>query len=313
MPCEAVIALPLILSSIDRGTAGSIIIFCVIVTAFLLVVILVKSRAVRRAMWFKSPFPERGGVGALGDLSAVEAGIVMSVDIPCLLAMYLLDLATCSDVRIIDQMPPKVEVLTREGISDFHRRFLDAVKEDGSLDAERMMLALDWCYSELDRSMKGHGVRDTVIHYLDKVDRLWDELESKLVPEDRLDILEAGLPWLLLHEEAADRLESTFIDSAKWQIVKPLVKKMRLASQRIISEEELLRHAAYHPDGIFSNERYLEGILDWARHRLSDRMIAPGWYVDYFRQGASESYERESERMEKLQKLLEMIESRISR
>jgi len=298
---------------LDRGTAGSVIIFCVIVVTFLLVVVLVKSRVMRRALWFKSPFRERGGIGPLTDLSAVEAGIVMSVDIPRLLAMYLLDLAACGDARIIDQMPPRVQILTREGISDFHRRFINAVKKDGSLDAQQMMLALDWCYGNLDRRMENHNVTDTVMHCLERVDSLWEELEGKFVANDRLEALEDELPWLLLHEEAADRLEKTFIDTTKWPLVKPLVRRMRLASQRIISEGELLKHAAYHPGGIFSNEKYLEDILSWARYRISDRMIAPGWYVDYFRKGASEGHERERERIEEIQKLLEMIEVKTNR
>jgi len=241
--------------------------FLIIVIGIIAAIILSRifhSNLMRRALWNKSPFPEAGGTGPLENLTVMEAGIVMSVDISRLLTMYLLDLVSFKDIGIVTDKPLKVEVLAEGDVPDFRGRFLKVVNPDGSLDPEKMMLALDYAYHELSKKILPFSVKETVIYYLNKVDGLWDSIQEERKTSSKLRTLEEQFPWLLLHEDAAEQLEQSFGTSARWPDVKPIVKLFRIIKSSILKDEELLRHAADHPEGIFSNKTYRQGILDWA-------------------------------------------------
>jgi hypothetical protein len=255
-------------AAISRGSIAFLVILGIIFVVFAAIAVIMHSRRLRAALWFKSPFPESGGKRSLSGLSPVEAGIVMSVDIPRLLAMYLLDLVACGDVGIVSNVPLKVEILNRSGDPEFRQRFLDAVREDGTLDADRMLSALDWLYNSVGQRIRNHRVRETVMHYLDRVDDLWETMEGHLPVTAKLETLRRAFPWLLLHENAADRLEYEFSNTTKRDNVQPIVKMLRLVKDDIVTDLDLLKHAASHPAGVFSNPKYREDAADWARSRV---------------------------------------------
>lgn len=250
-----------------------VIIIVGIVLAFILSMIF-RSAFMRRALWYKSPFPESGAEGVLGGLSSVEAGIVLSVDPSRLLAMYLLDLATCRDVKILDDVPLRIEVTAQGSIPEFRKRFLGCVRDDGSLDPEKMLLALDFLYTDLKKRILDYGTKETVGHYLRKVDALWDRIQKERTSSAKLQSLQDEFPWLLLHEDAPEQLEQMFRNSPRWHQVQPIVRLMRIVKGNIVTNEQLLEHAAEHPDGFFSNKSHRDGITGWARTHLRHSSIA---------------------------------------
>jgi hypothetical protein len=292
-----------------------IIIAAGIVLAFVLSMIF-RSNAMRRALWHKSPFPEAGGQGPMTELAPVETGIVMSVDISRLLALYLLDLASYNDLKILELAPLKVQVLAQGDIPQFRQRFLAAVNEDGSLDPDKMLLALDFLYDDLKGHIRNYCVKETVVCYLKKVDDLWERIQKERTTSAKLQSLEEHFPWLLMHEDSAEQLEQSFRTSPHWPTVQPIVRKLRLIKDRIVTNEVLLEHAANHPGGIFSNKSYRDSIVHWAttylRHSslAESRGVAFSHYVDdKIEELRDKQREELKKKLDRMQHLLEMIEN----
>ena len=259
-----------------------------------------KSQRYRRFMWFKSPFAESGNSGHLPGLSPVEAGIVMSVDIPRLLAVCLVGLIKHGNIRIEKLDPLKVKVLDNAAPSPFWKMLLDAVKEDGTLNLTGMLCALDSLYNDLKRRIDSYGVKDTVIFYLDKVDKSWKKLKESDFGYRKEVVAREEFAWLFLHERAGDKFESTFEEAQAWPNIGPVVKVTRYIMNRVITSEQILEHAANSPKGIFSNRKYRKDILNWAKYHLNTYSVFPKWHAESMNETSRDARARQAEKLERI-------------
>lgn len=298
-------------SSTAEDILGVVILLALIVGAFFFAVILslvFRSRAMRRALWFKSPFPESGCTGPMTGLSPVEAGIVISVDVSRLLTLYLLGLVTYEDIKLLDLTPLKIKVLAEGEMPEFRKKFLEAVKENGTLDSGKILLALDLLYNKIEKRVANYGVKDTVNHYLEKVDGIWQQMEKEQASAGKLETLQKQFSWLLLHEDGPRRLEKMFENTKQSSMAQSIAKMLRVVRNRIVADEELLRHAAHHPDGVFSNSKYREEVMSWARYYLSSRAVLPQWHAASLGKSFAHGREKRAQHLDKIQHLLEMVE-----
>jgi hypothetical protein len=183
------------------------------------------------------------------------------------------------------------------------------------MDAGKMLLVLDGLYQRLESDIRGYSIKETVSYYLRFVDGLWDNLDEERTGSGGLRVLEENFTWLLLHEDAPEELERKFKTSARWPTVKPVVRKLRVVKQRIVTNEELLEHAASHPEGVFLNKSYLNGIVQWARTYMRRSSLAEtrGAVISrYFDDKVEDVMDRHRtklrSKLKRIQQLLERIE-----
>jgi hypothetical protein len=210
-------------------------------------------------------FPETSRPGALKDLSALEAGMVMNVDVARLLTMYLLDLAAYGDIRIISHVDLKFEATAKGDIPEFRELFLAAIREDGSLDTDKALIPLDYVYKSLKQRLRTCSVKETADYYYEKVDSHWRKIEDEDPAEEKLDTLMECFPWLILHDNFDDLLEEKFKYSGYWPKVEPIGNMLRVIDRRLIKQEDLFRHFMHHRDGLLSAPFYKNDIMSWAR------------------------------------------------
>jgi len=286
-----------------------IVIFLLIAGLLALAAIITHSRRLRRILWYKSPFPERGGLFPLKGLAPFEAGIVMSVDIRRILAMYLMDLAISGLIDIEDPNIPSFAILDEETLTSVQKNVLSSFSGEEPGKRKKLLDMMDEKYNDLEKKIRSCNVGKTVSHYLEKVDSLWESLENATSISLQISIVEKEFPWLMLHEDAPDRLENMFSNTTSRVKIQPVVRIMRLLKQNVISNMELLKHASENNSGIFENRRYLDDIVKWAREETS---TTPDDFDDYYWMGKTSrsNFEKKVSQSENRQKeILDLLDT----
>jgi len=257
------------------------------------------------------------GQGILKNLTAIEAGIVMNIDLPRLLTMYILDLASYGDIRILSHVKLKFEVRARDEIPAFRKLFLAAVNEDASLDVDKALDPLDHVYRNLKKQLRDYNIQETAEYYYTRVDSLWNEIETEKTAEERLDTFHDWFSWLMLHDNYENLLEDKFRYSGIWLKVEPVGDMYRVITRRLLKYEDLLRHLARYPDGLLSAPFYRNDIVNWTRelieiHRAPPKIgeIEALYHSPKAQYGALEYYTKKYNLAQEARQLLDKIEGK---
>ena len=261
-------------------------------------------------------FPDSVSSQILTGLTPVEAGIIMNVDLSQLLTMYLLDLASFGDIRIISHVDLKFAVLAQGEVPAFRKLFFDAIKDDGTIDVDKAIRPLDYVYNDLKKKIRDYDLKATAEYYYSKVDRLWQELKEDDPGEEKLEELEELFSWLFLHDNVDGLLEDKFKYSGFWPKIAPLGNMQRVISQKLIKNQDLLKHLARYPDGLLSAPYYKNEIITWAKGiiRHYDTVPSIGEIEASYRSrkasyGAMKYYTKMNKLAQEAKNLLEVVEN----
>ncbi|HEX9261273.1 MAG TPA: hypothetical protein VF893_01955, partial [Candidatus Bathyarchaeia archaeon] len=92
--------------------------------------------------------------------------------------------------------------------------FLHAVKDDGTLDEERLARAVMNTRDTVEEKMRGYSRTDTVDYYRKIVSKAWTQVEQAGTAELSSKAYDEQLLWLLLDPNNRARTETAFRDSA---------------------------------------------------------------------------------------------------
>lgn len=88
--------------------------------------------------------------------------------------------------------------------------FLRAIKEDGTLDEEKLAQAVMVLRETVEEKLRGYCRRDTVNYYRKIVAKAWEQVEQAGAPELASKVYDEQLLWLLLDPNYKSRTQTAF-------------------------------------------------------------------------------------------------------
>jgi hypothetical protein len=88
--------------------------------------------------------------------------------------------------------------------------FLHAVKDDGTLDEEKLAHTVMFLRDTVEQKLRGHSRRDTVDYYRKIVTKAWSQVEQAGTVDIASKVYDEQLLWLLLDPNYRSRTETTF-------------------------------------------------------------------------------------------------------
>jgi len=92
--------------------------------------------------------------------------------------------------------------------------FLNAIKEDGTLDEEKLAQTVIFLRETVEEKMRGHCRRDTIEYYRKIVAKAWEQVEQAGTPELASKAYDEQLLWLFLDTNYQSRTQTAFRDRA---------------------------------------------------------------------------------------------------
>lgn len=166
----------------------------------------------RRKMQYLPPSVKVEGAGVKRGLTAVEAAILLETPLNKVLTMILFGLLKKGAVTVLSDDPLRVRVNEPlpEGLRDYERAFLEAVKQDGRLSENKLREMMTDLIKSVSSKIKGFSRRETVAYYRDIVRRAWEQVEGAEVPEVRSRLFDEGLEWTMLDDRFEERTNRVF-------------------------------------------------------------------------------------------------------
>jgi len=90
--------------------------------------------------------------------------------------------------------------------------FLKAIKEDGTVDEEKLAYTVMFLRDTVEQKMRGYCRRDTVDYYRNIVTKAWEQVEQSGTPELASKAYDEQLLWLLLDPNYQSRTKTVFSD-----------------------------------------------------------------------------------------------------
>ncbi|NIR86052.1 DUF2207 domain-containing protein [Candidatus Bathyarchaeota archaeon] len=92
--------------------------------------------------------------------------------------------------------------------------FLNAIKEDGTLDEEKLAKTIVFLRGTVEEKLRGYCRRDTIDYYRKIVAKAWEQVEQAGTPELASKAYDEQLLWLFLDPNYQSRTQTAFRDKA---------------------------------------------------------------------------------------------------
>jgi hypothetical protein len=96
----------------------------------------------------------------------------------------------------------------------YEKDFLNAIKEDGTLDEEKLAQTVVSLRHTVEEKLRGYCRRDTIDYYRKIVAKAWQQVEQAGTPELASKAYDEQLLWLFLDPNYQSRTQTTFRDKA---------------------------------------------------------------------------------------------------
>jgi hypothetical protein len=198
----------------DLGSFWPLLIFGVIG------VVLVYIFFISRKKPYKKPTIGIECLGVVRGLTAVEASYLLDLKPPQIVTEILYSVLKKRAVWVENTSPSLnfrilEPFLNKTGTTDNPLRyyeidFLNAIKDDGSLDEEKLASTIMFVQSTVEEKLKGYCRRDTVDYYRKIVEKAWSQVEAAGTGELTSKAYDEQLLWLFLDPKASDRTQTVF-------------------------------------------------------------------------------------------------------
>jgi hypothetical protein len=92
--------------------------------------------------------------------------------------------------------------------------FLEGLKEDGTLDEEKLAQTIMFLRDTVEEKMRGYRRRDTIDYYRQVVEKAWGQVEQAGAPDLASKAYDEQLLWLFLDPNVQTRTQTAFRDRA---------------------------------------------------------------------------------------------------
>lgn len=198
---------------------GSLLfVFGVLILAVVVVAVVVRKRA------YLMPAISIESLGARRGLTAVEASYLLDMK-PTKIVTEILYSLLQKRVVWVESTTPSVKLKmippfqNKEGTAEtplryYETSFLDAVRDDGTLDEEKLAHAVMLLRDTTEEKLRGYNRRDTIDYYRKVVTKAWEQVEQAGTPDLASKAYDEQLLWLFLDPNYQARTETTFRDKA---------------------------------------------------------------------------------------------------
>jgi hypothetical protein len=183
-------------------------------------VVLVYIFFISRKKLYKKPTIGIECLGVVRGLTAVEASYLLDLKPPQIVTEILYSVLKKRAVWVENTSPSLnfrilEPFLNKTGTTDNPLRyyeidFLNAIKDDGSLDEEKLASTIMFVQSTVEEKLKGYCRRDTVDYYRKIVEKAWSQVEAAGTGELTSKAYDEQLLWLFLDPKASDRTQTVF-------------------------------------------------------------------------------------------------------
>ena len=190
-----------------------------LVVVFSAVAILGVLFVVKRRSYF-TPSLTMETLGVRRGLTAVEASYVLDTKPPRIVTEILYSLLQKRAVWV-ESTSPSVKLKIMEGFENktgtretplryYEIDFLEAIKENGTLDEEKLAKTVMSLRDTVEEKMRGYCRRDTVDYYRSVSARAWEQVEKAGTPELASKAYDEQLLWLFLDPNVKARTATAF-------------------------------------------------------------------------------------------------------
>jgi len=159
-------------------------------------------------------------LGVVRGLTAVEASYLLDLK-PAQIVTEILYSVLKKRAVWVENTSPSLKFrilepfLNKTGTTDNPLRyyeidFLNAIKDEGSLDEEKLASTIMFVQSTVEEKLKGYCRRDTVDYYRKIVEKAWNQVEAAGTGELTSKAYDEQLLWLFLDPKASDRTQIVF-------------------------------------------------------------------------------------------------------
>jgi hypothetical protein len=163
-------------------------------------------------------------LGIRRGLTAVEASYLLDMNPPRIVTEILYSLLQKRAVWV-ESTSPSVKLKVMEGFENktgtreaplryYEIDFLGAVKEENTLDEERLAKTVMNLRDTVEEKMRGYCRRDTVDYYRSVSSKAWEQVEQAGTPELASKAYDEQLLWLFLDPNVKTRTETAFRTNA---------------------------------------------------------------------------------------------------
>jgi hypothetical protein len=193
-----------------------ILVFGILIVVIVAVVLLVRKRR------YLMPTISMETLGIRRGLTAVEASYLLDMKPTRIVTEILYSLlqkravwveSTTPSIRLKIMQPFEEKKGTRETPLRYYEiDFLDALKEDGTLDEERLAQTMMFLRDTVEEKLRGYRRQDTVDYYKQVVAKAWEQVEQAGTPELASNAYDEQLLWLFLDPDVQTRTQTAFRD-----------------------------------------------------------------------------------------------------
>ncbi len=179
--------------------------------------------AVRKRPYLK-PTISMETLGIRHGLTAVEASYLLDVKPTEVVTEILYSLLRKRAIWV-ESTTPAVKLKIMQSFQDktgtpetplryYEIDFLNAVKEDGTLDEEKLAHTVVFLRDTIEEKLRGYCRRDTIDYYRKIVAKAWKQVEQADTPELASKAYDEQLLWLFLDPKYQSRTQTAFRDKA---------------------------------------------------------------------------------------------------
>jgi hypothetical protein len=195
-------------------------IIALIVLPIIFLIIIIAVIQVARKSTYSSPKVSMESLGIKRGLTAVEASYLLDMKPTHIVTEILYSLLQKRAVWVESANPAlKFRIMptfqNKTGTAENTLRyyeidFLHAVKDDGTLDEEKLAHTVMFLRDTVEQKLRGHSRRDTVDYYRKIVTKAWSQVEQAGTVDIASKVYDEQLLWLLLDPNYRSRTETTF-------------------------------------------------------------------------------------------------------
>lgn len=194
---------------------GPLILFvAVIVVVVLVITFLVRKKA------YLTPTLSMESLGIRRGLTAVEASYLLDMK-PTMIVTEILYSILQKRAVWVESAKPSIKLRIMEQFQDktgthetplryYEIDLLHAVKEDGSLDEEKLAQTVMFLRDTVEEKLRGYRRRDTVDYYRKVVAKAWEQVEQAGTAELSSKAYDEQMLWLFLDPNYKGRTETVF-------------------------------------------------------------------------------------------------------
>jgi hypothetical protein len=204
------------------GGVGLETIIALIVLPIIALIVIIAVVQVARKSTYSAPKVSMETLGIKRGLTAVEASYLLDLKPTQIVTEILYSLlqkravwAESTNPSLKLRIMPAYENKTgtdENPLRYYEIDFLNAVKDDGTLDEEKLAHTIMFLRDTVEQKLRGYSRRDTVDYYRKIVAKAWTQVEQAGTADLSSKAYDVQLLWLMLDSNYRSRTETTFRD-----------------------------------------------------------------------------------------------------